>query len=135
MKQAQAYGHAAFTHLSDVVGGVLAATSHGSASLIFTTITSYYLLLEGPALARFVVRIVPLPQDETRALMHEFHDVAVGHAARHRRHRLVQGALSGVGFWIFGVGKPIVWAALAGVASLLPAIGTGLVVRAGGASC
>src|SRR5262249_24240835 len=28
MKQAQSYGHAAITHLTDVVGGLLAATSH-----------------------------------------------------------------------------------------------------------
>lgn len=128
LRQAQAYSHAAITHLTDVVGGVLAATTHGFGVIIFTTITSYYLLLEGPALARFGVRIVPLPHDETRALMREFHDVAVGTLLGIGVIAIVQGTLSGVGFWLFGVGKPIVWAALAGVASLLPVVGTGLVV-------
>ena len=42
------------THLTDIVGGLLAATSHLVLIVIFTTITSYYLLLEGPALARFI---------------------------------------------------------------------------------
>ena len=53
MKQAQSYGHSAITHLTDIVGGLLAATSNLVLIVIFTTITSYYLLLEGPALARF----------------------------------------------------------------------------------
>jgi predicted PurR-regulated permease PerM len=127
LKQAQAYSHAATAHLTDVVGGVLAATTHGFGVIIFTTVTSYYLLLEGPALARFGVRIVPLPHDETRALMREFHDVAVGTLLGIGVIAVVQGTLSGLGFWLFGVSKPIVWAALAAMASLLPAIGTGLV--------
>jgi len=127
MKQTQGYGHAAVTHLSDVIGGLLSATSHLVLIVIFTTITSYYLLLEGPALARFLVRIVPLPQPETRALMHEFHEVAVGTLLGIGVIALVQGTLAGIGFWIFGLGKPLVWGALCAVASLLPAIGTGIV--------
>jgi predicted PurR-regulated permease PerM len=127
MKQAQGFGHSAITHLTDVVGGLLAATSHLVLIVIFTTITSYYLLLEGPALARFAVRMVPLPQPETRALMHEFHEVAVGTLLGIGVIALVQGVLGGIGFWICGIGKPIVWGALCAVASLLPAIGTGIV--------
>src|SRR3954471_7622868 len=56
MKQATGYSHSAVTHLTDVVGGLLAATTNLTVIVIFTTITSYYLLLEGPALARFLVR-------------------------------------------------------------------------------
>jgi predicted PurR-regulated permease PerM len=127
MKQAQGYSHSAVTHLTDVVGGVLSATSHGALVIIFTTITSYYLLLEGPALARFGVRMVPLPPQETRALMHEFHDVAVGTLLGIGVIAVVQGTLAGIGFWMCGVAKPVVWAALTAGASLLPAIGTGLI--------
>ena len=126
-RQVQGYGHAASTHLSGIVGGLLAATSNGVLIVLFTTITSYYLLLEGPALARFLIRMVPLPQPETRALMHEFHQVAVGTLIGIGGIALVQGTLSGLGFWIFGVPRPIVWAALAALASLLPAVGTALV--------
>ena len=32
-----------------------------------------------------------------------------------------------VGYWIFGVDSPLVWAALTGIASILPGIGTALV--------
>jgi predicted PurR-regulated permease PerM len=127
MKAAESYSHQAVTNLTEVVGGLLAATSHGVLIVIFLTITLYYALLEGPALASFGIRLLPLPRPETRALMHEFHEVAVGTLLGIGVLALVQGTLSGLGFWMFGVPKPIVWATLAAVASLLPAIGTGLV--------
>ncbi|HEX9576941.1 MAG TPA: AI-2E family transporter, partial [Myxococcales bacterium] len=38
-----------------------------------------------------------------------------------------QGVTSGIGYWIFGVDSPLVWAALTGVASILPAVGTALI--------
>jgi predicted PurR-regulated permease PerM len=127
LKQIGGYGHAVVAHLTDIVGGLLAATSHFALIVIFTTITSYYLLLEGPALARFLVRMVPLPREETRALMREFHEVAIGTLLGIGVIALVQGTLAGLGFWIFGLGKPLVWGALCAVASLVPAIGTGIV--------
>ncbi|HEX9104284.1 MAG TPA: AI-2E family transporter [Polyangia bacterium] len=127
MKQLEGAGRAAVTHLTEVIAGLLAATSHLVLIVIFTTITSYYLLVEGPGLARFAVRMVPLPQPETRALMHEFHEVAVGTLLGIGVLALVQGVLGALGFWIFGLGRPVVWGALCAVASLLPAIGTGIV--------
>jgi len=59
--------------------------------------------------------------------MHEFHEVAVGTLLGIGVIAIVQGMLGGIGFWIFGLGKPIVWGALCAVASLVPAIGTGIV--------
>jgi len=38
-----------------------------------------------------------------------------------------QGVSAGIGYWIFGVDSPMVWAALTGVASILPAVGTALI--------
>jgi predicted PurR-regulated permease PerM len=125
--QSQGYARAAVSHLTDIVGGLLAATSHLVLIVLFTTITSYYLLLEGPKLARFALRMVPLPQTEMRALMREFHDVAVGTLIGIGGMALVQGALTGVDCALFGVGRPLVWGALTAVASLLPAVGTALV--------
>jgi len=34
---------------------------------------------------------------------------------------------AGIGYWIFGVDSPLVWASLTGIASILPAVGTALV--------
>jgi predicted PurR-regulated permease PerM len=124
---AQSYAASLVSHLTAVLGGVLAVTSHGAVTLIFTALTSYYLLLEGRALARFTIRILPFPPAETRALMHEFNAVAVGTLLGLAVVDLAQGALSGLGFAIFGTSRPLAWGALTAIASLVPTVGTALV--------
>jgi len=44
---------------------------------------------------------------------------------------VVQGVLTGVGFALFGVPNPALWATIAAIASLIPTIGTGLVLIPG----
>lgn len=127
IKQSQGMAHSAVTHLTDIVAGLLAATSHLVLIVVFTTITSYYLLLEGPELARFALRMLPLPQPETRALMREFHQVVVGTLLGIGVVALVQGTLVALDCLVFRVPRPLVWGALAALASLLPAVGTALV--------
>ncbi|MFA6554515.1 MAG: AI-2E family transporter [Candidatus Paceibacterota bacterium] len=44
---------------------------------------------------------------------------------------LIQGILTGFGFWIFGVPAPAVWGAVASIAAFIPGIGTSLVIVPG----
>lgn len=41
---------------------------------------------------------------------------------------VIQGIVSGIGFAIFGVPNPMLWAAVAAIAALIPTIGTALVI-------
>ena len=41
---------------------------------------------------------------------------------------LIQGIVSGIGFWIFGVPNPALWGGVASIAALVPTMGTSLVV-------
>lgn len=124
---AHAKGRELVTHLSEVLGSLVTVTSHAVITLIFTFITSYYLLLEGGALATLVVRLLPLRSDETRSLIREFRESTVGILLSIGVVSLFQGAAAGLGFLIFGVPKPLVWGALTGAVSLIPAVGTALV--------
>jgi predicted PurR-regulated permease PerM len=125
---AQGYAATLVAHLTAVAGDVLAVTSHGVLTLVFTAATSYYLLLEGRALARFVIRLLPFPPSETRALMHEFHEVAVGTLFGMLVIGLIQGVLAGLGVALAGAGRPLVWGTLTAAASLVPSVGTALVL-------
>jgi predicted PurR-regulated permease PerM len=115
------------THTSTVLGSVLSLTSHALLLIFFTSLTAYYLLLEGGRLTQFAVRLSPLPMEETVALLSEFHDVSIGTLLGIGVICLVQGVAAGIGFAIFGVASAVVWGALTGVASLVPTIGTALV--------
>jgi predicted PurR-regulated permease PerM len=44
---------------------------------------------------------------------------------------IIQGVLTGFGFWIFGIPAPAVWGAVASVAAFIPGVGTSLVIVPG----
>lgn len=94
---------------------------------IFTALTSYYLLREGADGTEWLVEIVPLPNGQVSQIVRDVRDVTRAMLVSTGLMTLYQGVTSGIGYWIFGVDSPIVWAALTGVASILPALGTALV--------
>jgi predicted PurR-regulated permease PerM len=94
---------------------------------IFTAITSYYLLLEGGEAAWWLVEMVPLPNGQVAQIVRDVRDVIRAMLISTGIMSLYQAVTAGIGYWIFGVDSPLVWASLTGVASILPAVGTALV--------
>jgi predicted PurR-regulated permease PerM len=70
---------------------------------------------------------MPLPDSQVWELARNFRDVTRAMLLGTGVTAFYQGASAFVGYWIFGVPHAIVWAALTGVASVLPGIGTLLV--------
>jgi predicted PurR-regulated permease PerM len=114
------------SHLTALLGSLLSVTSHGFITLVFTAITSYYLLIERRALKDLIVRLLPLPPEQTRALVHEFDDAVVGTVLGVGVIALLQGLFATLGFAIFRVETPLVWGTITGVVSLIPGVGTSL---------
>ena len=112
-------GHGA----TSIVGGFFAAIF----AFIFTAITSYYLLREGQEGTWWLVEIIPLPNGQVAEIVRDVRDVTRAMLSSTAIMTLYQGVTAGIGYWIFGVDSPLVWGALTGVASILPAVGTALV--------
>jgi predicted PurR-regulated permease PerM len=113
--------------VTSALGTLLRLTTHGLLALFFTTITSYYLLVDGELLSGFFVRLIPLPLRHTQALMREFREVSVVILLSVGVLSLLQGIVAGVGFALFSVPSATAWGALTAVASLVPTVGTALV--------
>jgi predicted PurR-regulated permease PerM len=118
---------AAATYATTLGAYVLRATTYAVLELIVALITMYYVLLEGPRLARRIERIAPLEPRHTRALIVEAREVGrtafIGTIAT----AAIQGAIAGVGYAALGVPQPVFWAMVTGLASFLPVVGTALV--------
>lgn len=123
-------GRAAET-VAGSVGKLLTAVVTGAFSgifvLIFTALTSYYLLVDGENATRWLIDVTPLPDSQVRELTRNFRDVTRAMLLGTGVTAFYQGLTAFAGYWIFGVPDAVVWAALTGVASLLPGIGTLLV--------
>jgi len=87
----------------------------------------FFLLRDGDALARRINDALPLHAEEKRALFRKFVIVIRATVKGSVVVAVVQGALGGLIFWILGIHAPILWAVLMTFASLLPALGAGLV--------
>jgi predicted PurR-regulated permease PerM len=94
---------------------------------IFTAITSYYLLREGSDAASWLVEVVPLPNWEVALIVRDVRDVTRAMLFSTAVMTIYQGVTAGIGYWIFGVDSPLVWAALTGIASIMPAVGTAII--------
>ena len=115
------------SHLAAVLSSVLAVTSNGLLTLALAAVTSYYLLLEGHNLVGFVVRLVPLPQEQTMDLAHEFREACVAILLGVVVIGGFQAVAAAIGMWLFGVPQPLVLGALTGAVSVVPALGTAIV--------
>ena len=94
---------------------------------IFTSITSYSLLREGTGGTSWLVEIVPLPNGQVAEIVRDVRDVMRAMLLSTGLMSIYQAVTAGIGYWLFGVDSPVVWAALTGIASILPALGTALV--------
>ena len=94
---------------------------------IFTALTAYYLLIEGTEGTSWLVEIIPLPNGQVRQITNDVRDVTRAMLMGTGATALYQGIMAFIGYWIFGVDSPLVWASLTGIASILPALGTALV--------
>jgi predicted PurR-regulated permease PerM len=109
--------------VTSLVAGVVSALF----IFIFTAITSYYLLREGAEGTSWLVEMVPLPNGQVAQIVRDVRDVTRAILFSTGIMSLFQGITAGIGYWLFGVDSPLLWASLTGVASILPAVGTALV--------
>jgi predicted PurR-regulated permease PerM len=106
---------------------VVRTASYGLLGLVVSLTTMYYVLLEGPKVARRIERVAPLEPRHTRALLHEAREVGRTAFLGTIATAVVQGMLAGIGYAALGVPQPVTWAIVTALASFLPVIGTALV--------
>ena len=87
----------------------------------------FFLLRDGEALSRTVRRALPLSNEYGNALLNKFTTVIKATVKGNVAVAVIQGVLGGLAFWFLDVQGVLLWAALMGFLSLLPAIGAALI--------
>lgn len=114
----------ALGHIGSVFSGFLSAIGFISLSLLGL----YYALKDASRLERTLGSLMPLAPEHTDAIMEKLR-VTVNSVVRGSLLvAVVQGILTGIGFWIAGVPNPIVWGTMGIVTSLIPMIGTAIII-------
>lgn len=88
----------------------------------------YFFFRDGEEIVRRGMALVPLDEERKRRLESHIADVTRAVVYGNVLTAAVQGVLIGVAFWISPLPSPVVFGVLGAVASLIPAVGTGLVM-------
>ena len=96
-------------------------------NFFFMLLIIFYLLIDSPRLSAFIVSLSPLPDEQDWKLLQKFKDIAGAILIGNGLSGVIQGALGGIVFAIFGLQSPFLWGAVMVLLAFLPIVGIGVV--------
>jgi predicted PurR-regulated permease PerM len=117
---------ASFTVFSNLTG-LLSFSLKFSLNFFFMLLILFFLFKDGYKLEKPFYRILPFPDDIERDVVSRLMEVIKVLLAGNLLIMVLQGLMVGLGFYIFGVGMPLLWGSIAAILSLIPVIGTAFV--------
>ena len=122
----------AANNIARFMAAVINRTSRGTLEfvvlLFITLFTMFYFFRDGGIMVRKLRSLVPLDREYKNALIARFTSVARATVKGTLLIALVQGTLSGLTLWIFGVGSPFLWGVVATLFSIIPLVGAWLIL-------
>lgn len=106
-----------------LVGGLTSFILNSSITLF----TLFFLFREGRSTRRRVAAILPLSAEQIEKLFGGIENTIIGTVYGGLVVAAVQGALTGLALWVFGIPSPVLWGVVAAFFALLPLIGTAIV--------
>lgn len=108
-------------------GSFVVGALHVLVAVIITLFLLFFFLRDGEAIVTTAVRLIPMDRQQRSQLVDHIAAVARAVVFGSLLTALVQGLLVGIGFALVGLPSPVVFGAIAALASLIPMIGTTLV--------
>ncbi|MBU4271171.1 MAG: AI-2E family transporter [Planctomycetes bacterium] len=95
--------------------------------LLVMILAAYYFFADGPAMLQAILRLSPLEDDHTRALLDQFDGITRTVIVATLLSAFVQGLLAGAGFFVAGIGSVFLLTALSMLFTLVPFVGAAIV--------
>lgn len=106
---------------------IFTSTLHTIFSSLLVILSFFYFLRDGDRWKRCIIELSPMTDMNDRKILDMLDRAVSGIMKGYVFVALIQGTLLGLGLFIFGVPNPVLWGVLAGIASVIPSIGTALV--------
>jgi predicted PurR-regulated permease PerM len=119
--------HATLQGLVGLSGAFVVGALNALVGLAVTLFLLFFFLRDGDRMVATTVHLIPLPLERRNQLMEHIGAVIRAVVFGSLFTALVQGVLVGIGFRLVGLPSPVVFGAVAAVASLIPLVGTALV--------
>jgi len=97
-------------------------------NILMFLIASYYLFKDGDKFKKAIIDLSPLRNIHDKEILTKL-GLAINTVVKGNLIiALIQGSLTAIGLYLFGVPGPILWGAVASVAAVIPGFGTSLVI-------
>lgn len=106
---------------------VFSVVFNGVFGFVLMLISVYYMLRNASYIREHVVVWSPLPDRYDEEILSVLKGSIDAVISGRFFVSLIQGFLIGIGFWIFGIGSPVLWGFVGAIASLVPTIGTAII--------
>lgn len=113
--------------LSGNIGKFFTSTFNTILMALITIFTMFYLLKNGDQWKDGLVKLLPLSEKNIKEIISSLKNSINRILKGSFIIAIVQGILSWIGLWIFGVPNPALWGVVAGMASFVPTLGTSIV--------
>lgn len=117
----------AVTSVTGSITGIFATTAKVAVFAILGLIAFFYFLKDGKNFVDILLRISPLQHEYDEKILNTMEKAINSIIRGSLVVAIVQGLMTGIGFWIFGVPNPALWGSVTVIAALVPTVGTGLV--------
>jgi predicted PurR-regulated permease PerM len=113
--------------ITNNIAKIFSTTLSAFFSFILLLLAIFYFLKDGANWRKSLIDLSPLADDDDRKIIDRLSIAINGVVKGYLLIALVQGVLMGIGLWIFGIPNAALWGVVAGIASLVPMIGTSFV--------
>ena len=114
--------------LLNITAGALGSITSLIANAVIAFFILFFFFRDGRGMLRRASVLLPLKRDQARRLFARVQDTLNAIVYGTLAMAALQGALTGVAFWILGVTSPVLWAIVTTLCALLPVIGTAIVL-------
>jgi len=121
------YVKQATSWLAGNVGAIFASTASTVFLFFIAVIGSFYLFRDGKEFTKKLVVVSPLPDNEDELILQRLAGAVRSVATGIVFMAIIQGVLTGLGFWAFGFERAILWGVIAAFGALIPGVGTTIV--------
>lgn len=113
---------------TDNLGRIFSSITSMTINLFVGLLSLYYLFKEGDKVRDFTVKYSPLSKTYNDKILDKLHSAVNSVVRGSLIVAIAQGIIAGIGFLIFGVPNPAFWGMFVVVASLLPSVGSAIVI-------
>ncbi|MDR1757492.1 MAG: AI-2E family transporter [Bacteroidales bacterium] len=110
--------------IATIVSLLLNSTYSVVINLVMMVLVLYFMLIGGRAMERMLLLYMPFDGNHLLMLKSEIKKIILSNAIGIPLIMIVQGIVSGIGYWIAGLDRVVFWAFLTAIFGLIPIVGT-----------